>query len=193
MSNTKQGGAMARRKGSSFELYVAKKLSEWSGLELRRTPLSGGWGAATTLGDIVPIAPDQKDQQYGAKQEKFARWNFSVECKAQEGWSLDTFVQSPKTCKLTQFIEQATKAAREGRNSAGGALIPVVIAKRNNRKPIILMPLRHYLCMTYHEQPLFSVYVNGTLFAGAIFEDFLRDVVYETATGFRPIEEVADE
>lgn len=55
-------GKRNKRKGASFENDIAKKLSEFFGVELKRTPQSGGFAKARKmkildmfLGDIVPI------------------------------------------------------------------------------------------------------------------------------------------
>jgi len=67
-----------KQKGASFERLIASKLSDWSGFDLRRTPMSGGFAKGTTsyAGDINSVNVD----------EKFA---FSVECKNQEGWKFE--------------------------------------------------------------------------------------------------------
>jgi hypothetical protein len=70
-----------RAKGSGFERKIAKILSNWSGHDLRRTPLSGGWSRQNpeTTGDIVSIS-------------KGADFPFSVECKNQEGWRMEAIL-----------------------------------------------------------------------------------------------------
>lgn len=66
-----------RSKGASFELTIAKVLSEAMGIKLRRTPMSGGWSHDNpeVSGDLVCIE--------GA-------FPYCVECKNEEGWHLET-------------------------------------------------------------------------------------------------------
>lgn len=180
MVDKKAVGKMARRKGSNFELRVAKKLSEWSGLELRRTPLSGGWGGATTMGDIVPIAPDKKDPDYRAKYAAFQKWCLSVECKAQEGWSFDSFAYSHSigTNKLIAYIRQAMQAATIGRSPSGGALIPAVIAKRNRRIPVVFFPELYCGPITRKVKPRLLIPVDGVLYACYLLPEFLSEITF---------------
>lgn len=65
-----------RTKGANYERKIAKLLSSWSGIPLRRTPMSGGWseGHPEVSGDIVSVEPDKP----------FA---YHVECKNNESWA----------------------------------------------------------------------------------------------------------
>lgn len=74
-----------RTKGSSFERNIAKILSAWSGIELRRTPLSGGWakGNPEVAGDLVSVDPEQS-------------FRYHVECKNSEAWSWEQILNSKK-------------------------------------------------------------------------------------------------
>lgn len=76
-------GAKSRNKGNAFELKVAKIFSGKFGLEIRRTPLSGGWarGNPHVYGDLVCIDRDVK---------KPYNFMYCVECKCVEGWSLQS-------------------------------------------------------------------------------------------------------
>lgn len=69
-------GKKSKRKGSTYELKIAKILSTWSDMQLKRTPLSGGWAREhpEVSGDIVCVEPD-----------KF--FPLHVECKNNEQWS----------------------------------------------------------------------------------------------------------
>lgn len=69
----------SRAKGSRFELDVAKAFSDAFGIELRRTPLSGGWSHSNpaVAGDLVCITEDTD-------------FPYCVECKNAEGWMLDS-------------------------------------------------------------------------------------------------------
>lgn len=48
-------GKMSINKGSSFEREIAKRLSDWSGVSLVRTPMSGAWQGCDA--DIWPKDP----------------------------------------------------------------------------------------------------------------------------------------
>lgn len=64
-----------KNKGRNFERHIAKLLSDWSGVQLRRTPLSGGWSNHPDVsGDIVCEASD-------------ANFPIHIECKNNESWS----------------------------------------------------------------------------------------------------------
>jgi hypothetical protein len=78
-------GRASTRKGAVAENDVAKKLEAWLRQEhaqatVRRTPLSGGWGAAgefTMRGDV---------------QVRGAEFPWVVEVKRREGWSFRRFI-----------------------------------------------------------------------------------------------------
>jgi hypothetical protein len=115
-----------RRKGAKWELEVAKRIGTWWGGTFRRTPGSGGWtrggkdGEGQLKGDLVQMdGPD---------------FPFCVECKADEAWSLDKFLSAPDNSKLTYHLRQAWNgAAVEGK-------LPMLIAKRNRKEPVVLIP-----------------------------------------------------
>ena len=76
-------GKKSRNKGASFEREVAAIFAEWSGgLEICRTPLSGGWARQNPAvsGDLVNITPDTV-------------FPLHIECKKQEGWTLEAILQ----------------------------------------------------------------------------------------------------
>lgn len=69
----------SRNKGNELELIVAKAFSKAFGLQIRRTPLSGGWSHDNpeTAGDLVCTTPG-------------ANFPYCVECKNVEGWKLES-------------------------------------------------------------------------------------------------------
>lgn len=120
-------GKTSRRKGAAWELKVAKVIGEWWGGTFRRTPQSGGWhkgdgeGKGKLRGDLV--------------QMDGPPFPFSVECKATEGWSLDTFLRDPTRSELARHLQQTWEGAEdEGK-------VPMLIAKRNLRPPVVFMPV----------------------------------------------------
>lgn len=109
-------------KGKRFELKIARLLSEWSGLELMRTPMSGGW--AGEAADIVP--------KFGAF------FPFVVECKHEEGWELDNIMlcNGPFPEWFAQCIEQAEYKS----NSVGTMFWPMLCFRRNHRPTYMAVP-----------------------------------------------------
>lgn len=63
----------ARSKGSTFERKIAQEVSVWTGIEFKRTPMSGGWAKT---GDITPKEP-----------KEMVKFPFNLELKNQESWS----------------------------------------------------------------------------------------------------------
>jgi hypothetical protein len=69
-------GIKSSRKGAKFELKVAKILMEAWGVQLERTPQSGGWGRYGTKGDLA------------ADPRTHPKYPFLIEVKNQQAWSL---------------------------------------------------------------------------------------------------------
>ena len=93
-------GSMKRRKGSTYERAVAKKIKEHCGIELTRTPQSGGFAkksekAEDFRGDIVCL-------------DKDVHLNVHIECKDHKTW------------KPKEWYKQANSDCPEG-------LSPIVI------------------------------------------------------------------
>lgn len=105
----------SKAKGSSFELSVAKSLTEWTGKKFHRTPGSGAlhWkNDARVVSDIVPPAD-------------YPEWKLSIECKCYKKDNYKCDFQSLLSGQSTMFThwEQAVHDAnREG-------LIPILITK----------------------------------------------------------------
>lgn len=116
----------SKQKGNSFELKVAKILTDWSGEEFHRTPMSGAlhWSNdKRVVSDIVP--PNNME------------FPFSIECKNQENpWDFDSIIK--KTSVLWKHWEQAeSDAMSEG-------LVPMLIFTRNYRDDYIAIPENIY-------------------------------------------------
>ena len=98
-------GKNAKRKGGQYERDVAKKFQSRYGVELKRTPQSGGFAKKSTLaddyrGDITIVDPKQMLLLH-------------IECKNQKTWN------------LKQWLEQAESDCPEGRT-------PIVIFHQHN-------------------------------------------------------------
>lgn len=109
--------AQRKAKGSKFEREVARIFRKHTGLELHRTPLSGGWGKMKTKGDLV--AADGVDFPY------------FVECKKVEGWDLWNCLFSG-TGPIYQWWEKAKEQAKaEGK-------IPLLVFAQRARVPVVI-------------------------------------------------------
>ena len=118
----KPGGS--RKKGSAFELSVAKELANVLGIDqkqyLQRSPDSGARDAHSWKGDIVALPPLDK------------HWPFFIECKKVEGWTLDHIFSSRDHSTL---IHRWYQKARE--QAMLSSKIPLVIFSRN-RAPVYI-------------------------------------------------------
>jgi len=112
----------SRAKGSFFERAVAKRWSKWSGLEIRRTPMSGGWSHSAKFGVSGDLVCDNK------------HFPFHVECKNHLTWFIDdiiTGVRDEGTTSIHQWWLQCLKTCPPKKT-------PVLLFKRNHR-PVLMM------------------------------------------------------
>ena len=113
-----KNGKRSRRKGSSYELSIAKKLREQYGIELRRTPQSGGFAkgkdASHFRGDIIPI-------------DESVDFKLHIECKNATTWS------------LKQWLAQAEEDCPEGRTPL------VIFHKPNSSVDYVTLRLEDFL------------------------------------------------
>lgn len=112
----------SRTKGASFENKIAKVFSEWSGMDVKRTPQSGGWANASfgVTGDLV------------CSNKRFP---FHVECKKREGWHLDDLVTGVRvrdTRSIVAWWNQAIETCPEGKE-------PLLVFARNNRQVLVMV------------------------------------------------------
>lgn len=116
-------GRTSRNKGSSFERVIAKILENIWGIELVRTPQSGGFAKNKTSaekfrGDIVPA-------------DSTIDLALHIECKNSKTWSLPKWLQqSESDCPSDK--------------------VPVVIFhKHNTSTNYIAMDLNHFLSLAH--------------------------------------------
>lgn len=82
-------GKSAKEKGAQFERDIAKRFQERYGIELVRTPQSGGFAKNKTSkgeefrGDIVPV-------------DKDINLKVHIECKSQKSWNLHSWLMQAK-------------------------------------------------------------------------------------------------
>lgn len=108
----------SRTKGATFEREIAKKLSKWSGLTLRRTPMSGGWNKT---GDIAPQSPEDS-----------IHWPFNIECKKYSDWDLLELLKSSNPIMKKWWSQCLSDSEKSGK-------IPVLVFSRNNDKTYVMM------------------------------------------------------
>jgi hypothetical protein len=111
-----------RTKGANFERKVAKILSEWSGMQLRRTPLSGGWARANpeVSGDVVCVEPGKI-------------FPLHIECKNSEAWSWEQ-VWHGKGPVLNAWWDQTVDTCPKGK-------IPILVfSKAYHDVYVVLFP-----------------------------------------------------
>ena len=123
------GGSRSKNKGGNFELKVAKKITEWSGVEFHRTPMSGAlhWKQDTrVISDIVP--------------PQGLIWPFSIECKKVEyDWSFSNFIEG------TNLFWDHWKQAHDDAEREG--LIPLLVFSKNYRNTYVAMTVDVFLVL----------------------------------------------
>jgi hypothetical protein len=110
-------GKGARAKGASYERKIAKILEERTGVELERTPLSGGFAKANSStalkGDINTIDP-------------LIDLHLHIECKNQKKWA------------LKKWYEQARSDCPKGKK-------PIVVFHEDRGKDYVMIELWDFL------------------------------------------------
>lgn len=111
-------GTRSRRKGATFERKVAKSFKDKFGINLVRTPLSGGFqkdsAGAVYKGDLTNL-------------DESIDFKLQIECKNQKTW------------KLKQWYNQVEEEAK-GLNT-----IPTVIFHEHGGRDFIMMQLDDFL------------------------------------------------
>lgn len=112
-------GKSSKIKGASYERVIAKKFKEKFGIELKRTPMSGGFSKGSSKaddfrGDIIVV-------------DKGIDFKLHIECKNHKSWSILAW--------LNQAIEDCPKDR-----------IPIVIYhKRNTSKDYVAINLNDFI------------------------------------------------
>jgi hypothetical protein len=113
-----------RRKGAAYELKIAKKLADWCGEVLRRTPMSGGWSKDAAFGvggDLVCDNPC---------------FSYHVEMKKREGWRLEDLLTGANNTHSSSILEWWRQTLRE---SAHTGKIPLLIFSRNLLPDLVML------------------------------------------------------
>ena len=147
-----QAGRGARSKGQSFERKMAKILSPWSSMTLKRTPRSG---AFSRTGDITPKSPEE--------QVKFV---LNVECKCNEQLSLPGIHTLDEKNVVWKWWRQADEESKESQRE------PILIFTKS-RAPIFVMMHEVLFNNVGGEFRIDRYMVNGN-FRIMVLEDFLK-------------------
>ena len=122
-----------RKKGSKFERDIAAEVTEWTGMEFKRTPMSGGWAKT---GDITPKNP-----------KHMVDFPFSMELKNQQVFNIAHFARTAHTKRfpayMTKWWAQCTDDAKKAKK------IPLLVMTRANDPVLIMMRTRHFKEMRF--------------------------------------------
>lgn len=110
-------------KGKRFERKIAVMLSDWTGLPMGRTPMSGAW--TKEPGDIVCLQTGEG-------------FPFSVECKHWENWNLDNVFHF--TGHFPAWVAQMAEEAEAKSRKENSLYWPMLIFTRNRRPIYIMLP-----------------------------------------------------
>lgn len=119
-------GKRSKRKGKTYERRCAKILTEFTGVNYRSTPGSGGFnkfGGVTIreelfCGDLICDSPD---------------FRYCIEAKNRESFSFTALLKSPSTAAFTKWWHQCVTDAK------AVGLEPLMFFKPNNRDDFIVM------------------------------------------------------
>ena len=135
MSKTKvdrsKVGKRSKRKGKTYERRCAKILKEFTGVDFRSTPASGGFNKQGGVsireelfcGDLISDSPN---------------FRYCVEAKNREEFSFTALLKSPETAAFTKWWYQCITDAE----SVG--LEPLMFFKPNNRDDFVVMSRVHW-------------------------------------------------
>lgn len=154
----------SRKKGSCYERLIAKKLSEWSNIKIRRSPQSGGWNQR---GDLVPVDP--KDM---------VEWPFNFELKKRENWNLSELLTGKNiNTGLFSFWDQCTRDAKISNK------IPVLVFSKNFDTDYICIEKEFAKSIKLKKHTSnYIIYKNLVFF---LFEDFLKIDYKKIACGIK--------
>lgn len=116
----------SKQKGSDYERKVAKILSDWSGREFHRTPMSGSLRWSNDKRVVSDIVPSQDLVDKG--------WPFSIECKKVEGsqWEFSNFIEGTSMTLKDHWKQCCDDAKREN-------MIPMLVFSKNRRDTFIII------------------------------------------------------
>ena len=153
-----------RKKGSKFERDIAKEISEWTGVEFKRTPMSGGWAKT---GDITPKDP-----------KAMVDFPFSIECKNQEVFSsamlMDCIGKRKFNASIKSWWKQCTDDAKKAKKK------PLLVMTRAREPVFLMMELKIYLRLKLNRAGLIGKFPKLRI---VLWQDLMKlkykDVAYE--------------
>jgi len=102
-------GSKSKQKGNRYERRCAKLLAEFTGVNFRKVPASGGFNKFG--GQVVAEHAFSGDVICDKKE-----FCFSVEAKSQKAFSFVAMLKSPETAKFTEWwqqcVDDATKVSK---------------------------------------------------------------------------------
>lgn len=121
----------SKKKGSEYELKIAKVLSAYWGEEFHRTPASGGlhWKQDNRVAGDIVTPPDSV-------------YPWVTECKKREAWTFDQLIKS------TGEIESYWKQVCRDSNETG--LRPLLIFSKNYEPNYMMMHHNDFLTLMGH-------------------------------------------
>jgi hypothetical protein len=118
-------GKRSKRKGKTYERRCAKILKEFTDVNFRSTPGSGGFNKQGVsireelfCGDLISDSP---------------KFRYCIEAKNRESFSWTAILKSPDTAEFTKWWHQCVEDAK------GVNLEPLLFFKPNNRDDFIVM------------------------------------------------------
>lgn len=152
----------SKKKGNSFELKVAKMLTEWSGEEFHRTPMSGAlhWeNDNRVLSDIVP-------------PQTLLGWPLSIECKKVEtSWEFSSLIEG--TALFWRHWEQCWE------DSQRENMIPMLIFNKNYREIYVAITVDTFQKLELDIENTIQLNYDSWKLVLIKFKDFLDNITCE--------------
>lgn len=126
----------ARQKGQTFERAIAKQITDWSGIECRRTPLSGGWNK---IGDVTPKDPKQ-----------MSTFPFTLELKNQESWTPHMFLKISNSKDLPKMIANWWNQCCDDAKKSKRKVIPLLLFTKANYPVFLMLKTNDFLRLHLH-------------------------------------------
>lgn len=157
----------SKKKGSEYELKIAKVLSKWWGEEFHRTPMSGGlhWQKDNRVAGDIVTPPDSK-------------YPWVTELKKREAWEFSQLIRG--TGEMEKYWEQVTgDCQRTG-------LRPLLIFSKNYEPNYLMLELSVFNiimeCKRLIDPPFNTFIVHKPGYPArvvCVLEDFIGKVTKE--------------
>lgn len=158
----------SKAKGSTFERKLAKMLSDWSGMEFHRTPMSGALHWSNDKRVVSDIVPPQE----------LTTWPLSIECKKVEyDWDFSTIMSGTST--FWKHWQQAEiDAEREG-------LRPLLVFSKNRREIYSAMRTEDHIKL-FNDQPSSAIHIEkgSKRLSIILFKEFLEHTTLDKVLKF---------